>query len=179
MTATFNLKDFQEQLKNTLKNIYQPDVNAAALVNKFNALAAPSADDFNALVGSLKEVNYATSKGHITFSPVINLLVAQQDYLTLQVAAKQLAIALGNIADIATVSSGNIVMKCVGNPSAFSLEAINDSFTTLAGAHAARAACMEFSKSGGDLYLSLTGDVGACKGPYDAADAYYHCLSGI
>lgn len=158
----FKISDFQTQLTNTLNNIHHPDAAASKLVKEFITASNPTADSFNQLVTSLNKVAYSSPKAQANFSPVINLLTTQQLQLTIQNLESNKNV-------VAPASSGEVsAIECIGSKkSGFSLESITS--------------CKDFSSAATDshyLYLTLTGDVSGCKGPYDAVYAYYYCEMG-
>jgi hypothetical protein len=156
----YKISDFQMQLKNTLNNIHHPDAGASKLVEAF-IVSEPTSDNFNKLLDSLQEVSYSSPKTQANFSPINNLLITQHLHLLTQDLANKYASINNEVAPSA--------MECLGSKkSGFSLQAIDS--------------CKEFSKTvtgGHYVYLTLTGDVKDCQGPYsDGATAFYHCEMG-
>lgn len=185
MTYVYKLANFKTQLNNTLNNIFHPDVKAAAIVKNFIFLPNPTVNDFNNLVTLLQNVAYTSLKTQATFSPVINALVAQQDYLMLQNITKvdttTIVAAVAPSLDAAAVhTSGIAVMQCTPTGTGqYTLTPITKIPTTFVEAYNAQNACMEYSQTSGDHYLTTTGNVAGCTGSYDAIHAYYVCISGI
>lgn len=188
---TFKISDFQAQLDNTLTKTHNPDSKLSALVNKFVALPNANAADFDKLVTDVQNLNYSSAKTKVSSSDLVNLLVAQQAHLQQQTLMAQLdAVTKANEATLANAQmsvpvkvSSTKVMECVNSGNL-----LNKQFTlketAVAGPVAnyddylaADIACKSVALSSGAHYLTLTGEVSGCKGPFlSASDTYFNCM---
>lgn len=178
----FELPNFQKQLSNAIANVFNPDAQLKTLISDFVSLSNPTAEDFNSLAASVgSHLENASSKTKAAFAPIVTLFMVEQVHMRLQdhefkanSFSNNVQVEQGSFA-----SSGNAIMQCVGKPGAFTLNLITNTPTNLDEFFSARNACKSFSATKGDHWLTFTGEVDGCKGPYKSADAFYACEMAI
>jgi hypothetical protein len=186
----FKISDFQSQLDNALSNVHNPDSKLSNLVKNFAAMPNASVEDFNKLVADVQHLDYSSARNKVSAASVVNLLVAQQTHLQQQDIMTKLdattksndEVSVNMQMSFPVKTSDTKVIGCVNNGNA-----IKPNFTLskdVAGPVAnyedylnADAGCKAFAQSSGAHYLSLTGDVSDCKGPFlSASDTYFNCM---
>jgi len=173
----FELPYFKQQLSNAMANVFNPDPQLKTLIGNFLNLQNPTSDDFNNLSSSVSSyLENSSSKTKAAFSPVMTLFMVKQLHTQLEdFKSEPSSTASTNSEQVSFPTSSHAIMKCVGKPGSFALELITNTPTNLDEFFSARAACKSFSATRGDHWLTFTGEVDGCKGPYKSSEAFYAC----